>query len=63
MLEVRGLWVTRFDWTDTGGADPARVDEMVEQTPPPRASTHSIFRFACEGDAYYSQGWSRGRGD
>ena len=30
MVEVRGLWVTRFDWTNYASADPDKIDEMMD---------------------------------
>ncbi|MCZ7667121.1 MAG: hypothetical protein M5U34_07815 [Chloroflexi bacterium] len=32
MVEFRGLWVTRFDWTTWDGAHPAKIDEIVQNT-------------------------------
>ena len=30
LVEFRGLWVSRFDWTSFSGADPAKIDEIVD---------------------------------
>jgi uncharacterized lipoprotein YddW (UPF0748 family) len=55
-VEFRGLWVTRFDWTDYGQpADPARIDEIVNNAA--TAGFNAIF-FQVRGtaDAYYTPG-------
>lgn len=59
--EVRGLWITRFDWTAIDGADPARIDEIVDNA---AAAGFNVlfFQVRGEGDAYYMPGlepWSR----
>ena len=54
--EFRGLWVTRFDWTNYGQpADPARIDEIVNNAA--TAGFNAIF-FQVRGtaDAYYTPG-------
>jgi uncharacterized lipoprotein YddW (UPF0748 family) len=54
--EFRGLWVTRFDWTDYGQpADPSRIDEIVNNAA--YAGFNAIF-FQVRGtaDAYYKPG-------
>lgn len=54
--EFRGLWVTRFDWTQYGQpADPARLDEIMAQAE--AAGFNAIF-FQVRGaaDAYYTPG-------
>lgn len=56
MVEFRGLWVTRFDWTRSGRpADPAKIDEIVENAA--FAGFNAIF-FQVRGaaDAYYTPG-------
>lgn len=56
MVEFRGLWVTRFDWTRSGRpADPAKIDEIVDNAA--RAGFNAIF-FQVRGaaDAYYAPG-------
>jgi uncharacterized lipoprotein YddW (UPF0748 family) len=61
MLEVRGLWITRFDWTTPEGADPARVDEIVSRAAAAGFNT-LYFQVRAEGDAYYMPGlepWAR----
>lgn len=53
MTEFRGVWVTRFDWTEPGTpAHPAKIDEMVETIAD--AGFNVIF-FQVRGiaDAYY----------
>jgi uncharacterized lipoprotein YddW (UPF0748 family) len=64
MVEVRGLWVTRFDWTYCTGCQPAKkekIDEIVNNAS--RAGFNAIF-FQVRGvaDAYYTPGpepWAR----
>jgi uncharacterized lipoprotein YddW (UPF0748 family) len=54
--EFRGLWVTRFDWTNyLQPADPARIDEIVNNAA--TAGFNAIF-FQVRGtaDAYYTPG-------
>ncbi len=54
MVELRGLWVNRFDWTSWGrAADPAKIDEIVQNTAD--AGFNVIF-FQVRGtaDAYYA---------
>ena len=53
MVEFRGLWVTRFDWTNYGtAADPVKIDEIVQNAS--RAGFNVIF-FQVRGtaDAFY----------
>lgn len=61
MVEVRGLWVTRFDWTNYSSADPARIDEVVENAA--NAGFNILFfQVRGEADAYYTPGlepWAR----
>lgn len=61
MTEVRGLWVTRFDWTTADEADPARIDEIVDNAA--AAGFNALFfQVRGEGDAFYTPGlepWSR----
>jgi len=61
MEEVRGIWVTRFDWTEYVSADPLKVDEIVDNAA--QAGFNVIF-FQVRGvaDAYYTPGlepWAR----
>lgn len=61
MLEVRALWVTRFDWTTANGADPAKIDEIVTNAASAGFNT-LYFQVRGEADAYYSsdfEPWSR----
>jgi len=54
MVELRGLWVNRYDWTSWGrAADPAKIDEIVENAA--YAGFNAIF-FQVRGvaDAYYA---------
>lgn len=54
--EFRGMWVTRFDWTNYGQpADPSRIDEIVQDAA--SAGFNAIF-FQVRGtaDAYYQPG-------
>ena len=56
MVEFRGLWVTRFDWTQFNTpASPARIDEIVNAAA--GAGFNAIF-FQVRGaaDAYYTPG-------
>lgn len=56
MVEWRGLWVTRFDWTSsTQPASPAKIDEIVDNAA--YAGFNAIF-FQVRGtaDAYYTPG-------
>lgn len=56
MVEFRGLWVTRFDWTRFNTpADPAKIDEIVNNAAD--AGFNAIF-FQVRGaaDAYYAPG-------
>lgn len=56
MTEMRGLWVTRFDWTSFNRpADPARIDQIVNDAA--GAGFNAIF-FQVRGsaDAYYTPG-------
>lgn len=57
MREMRGLWVTRFDWTDgVNPADPQKIDEIVNNAA--FAGFNAIF-FQVRGtaDAYYKPGF------
>jgi uncharacterized lipoprotein YddW (UPF0748 family) len=61
MQEVRALWVTRFDWTDSSGADPAKIDEIVENAASAGFNT-LYFQVRGEADAFYNSNfepWSR----
>lgn len=55
MEEVRGIWVTRFDWTNYASADPAQLDAVVDNAA--EAGFNVIF-FQVRGvaDAYYTPG-------
>lgn len=56
MVEFRGLWVTRFDWTQLNRpASPAKIDEIVRNAAD--AGFNAIF-FQVRGtaDAYYTPG-------
>jgi uncharacterized lipoprotein YddW (UPF0748 family) len=61
MVELRGLWVTRFDWTVSGQpAQPGKIDEIVANAA--AAGFNAIF-FQVRGtaDAFYQPGpepWS-----
>ncbi len=50
--EFRGLWVTRFDWTEWDGAHPAKIDEIVQNA---AAAGFNVlfFQIRGEADAYY----------
>ncbi|HUM69156.1 MAG TPA: hypothetical protein PLK31_09960, partial [Chloroflexota bacterium] len=52
MVEMRGLWVTRFDWTDyVNPASPAKIDEIVNNAA--YAGFNAIFfQVRGAGDAY-----------
>lgn len=56
MVEFRGLWVTRFDWTVFNHpADPARIDEIVNNAA--EAGFNAIFfQVRATADAYYTPG-------
>ena len=62
MVEVRGLWVSRFDWTSSvSPADPAKIDEIVENA---ATAGFNLIYFQVRGtaDAYYTPGlepWAR----
>ena len=56
MVEFRGLWVSRFDWTDgQNPADPVKIDEIVANAA--LAGFNAIF-FQVRGtaDAFYTPG-------
>ena len=56
MVEFRGLWVTRFDWTRSNApADPARIDEIVNNA---ADAGFNVILFQVRGaaDAYYAPG-------
>ncbi len=61
MTEFRGLWVSRFDWTTSTGASPAKIDEIVNNAA--FAGFNVIFfQVRGEADAFYTPGlepWSR----
>lgn len=61
MEEVRALWVTRFDWTDNNGADPAKIDEIVKHAASAGFNT-LYFQVRGEADAFYTsdlEPWSK----
>lgn len=61
MQEVRALWVTRFDWIDENGADPAKIDEIVKNAAAAGFNT-LYFQVRGEADAFYDsefEPWSR----
>jgi uncharacterized lipoprotein YddW (UPF0748 family) len=56
MVEFRGLWVTRFDWTDgVHPASSAKIDEIVQNA---AAAGFNVILFQVRGsaDAYYTPG-------
>lgn len=56
LVEFRGLWVTRFDWTTFGNpANPAKIDEIVQNA---AAAGFNVIFFQVRGvaDAYYTPG-------
>ena len=55
MVEVRALWVTRFDWTESSGASPGKIDEIVKNAS--YAGFNQLyFQVRGEADAYYYSG-------
>lgn len=53
MVEFRGLWVTRYDWTSYGvAADPAKIDEIVQNA---ASAGFNVIFFQVRGtaDAFY----------
>ena len=61
MVEVRGLWVTRFDWTNYASADPEKIDEIVDKSAGAGFNV-LFFQVRGEADAYYTPGlepWAR----
>lgn len=60
-IEFRGLWVSRFDWTTFSGADPSKIDEVVDNMAD--AGFNAIFfQVRGEADAFYQsthEPWSR----
>ncbi len=61
MVEVRALWVTRYDWTNYASADPGEIDKIVDRSA--EAGFNALFfQVRGEGDAYYTPGlepWAR----
>lgn len=55
IVEFRGLWVSRFDWAAYNNADPAKVEEIVENA---AAAGFNVLFFQVRGtaDAYYTPG-------
>jgi uncharacterized lipoprotein YddW (UPF0748 family) len=61
MVEFRGLWVTRFDWTAWNGAHPAKIDEIVQNAADAGFNV-LFFQIRGEADAYYAsdlEPWSK----
>ena len=59
--EFRGLWVTRYDWTAWNGADPNKIDEIVNNAALAGFNV-ILFQVRGEADAYYTPGlepWAR----
>ena len=56
MQEMRAIWVTRFDWTDSSGADPAKIDEIVDNTAAAGFNT-LYFQVRGEADAFYKSNY------
>ncbi|MDX1417259.1 MAG: family 10 glycosylhydrolase [Candidatus Promineifilaceae bacterium] len=59
--EVRGIWVTRFDWTNFASADPIQLDQAVDDIV---GAGFNVIFFQVRGvaDAYYTPGlepWAR----
>jgi uncharacterized lipoprotein YddW (UPF0748 family) len=61
LVEFRGLWVSRFDWTLHSAPVPATIDEIVDNAA--NAGFNAIlFQVRGEADAYYESAiepWSR----
>ncbi len=61
MVEFRGLWVTRFDWTTSSGATRQKIDEIIDNAA--GAGFNALmFQVRAAGDAYYPSGlepWAR----
>lgn len=56
MVEFRGLWITRFDWTVFNRpADPARIDEIVDNAADAGFNV-LLFQVRATADAYYTPG-------
>lgn len=58
--EVRGIWVTRFDWMELASADPAQIDAVVDDIASARFNT-IFFQVRGVADAFYTPGlepWS-----
>lgn len=60
-VEIRALWVTRFDWHNYGSASPAQIDALVDNV---TAAGFNLLYFQVRGeaDSYYTPGlepWSR----
>ncbi len=56
LVEFRGLWVTRYDWTSYGvAADPLKIDEIVQNA---ALAGFNVIFFQVRGtaDAYYTPG-------
>ncbi len=60
-VEFRGLWVTRYDWTTATGADPNKIDEIVNNAALAGFNV-ILFQVRGEADAYYASSlepWSK----
>ncbi len=55
MVEMRGLWVSRFDWTNYNSADPAKIDEIVDNAALAGFNT-LFFQVRGTADAFYTPG-------
>lgn len=69
MVEFRGVWVSRFDWTSAiSGAQPEKIDEIVDNVADAGFNV-IFFQVRGEADAFYTPGlepWSQrmtGRGN
>ncbi len=59
--EFRGLWVTRYDWTTSTGADSGKIDEIVNNASLAGFNV-ILFQVRGEADAYYASSlepWSK----
>lgn len=55
-VEMRGVWVNRFDWTTSDKpADPAKIDEIVQNLAMAHVNT-IFFQVRGTADAYYAPG-------
>lgn len=57
MVEFRGLWVTRFDWTlDPGDINPAKIDQIVDNAAYAGFNV-LFFQVRGEADAFYQSNY------